>query len=148
MAIPRRPTADLAVRAALIGCAAGARATFGVGLPALASRPAGRPLPLRLGALALMGGEMVWDQLPNCPSRLEWPGLAGRMASGAVGAAVIARAKRQPVAGAAAVAVVTAVATAVVANRWRQRWSERHPAWLGGALEDVAAVAAASLASR
>lgn len=95
-----------------------------------------------------MGGEMAWDQLPNCPSRLEWPGLVGRVGGAAVGATLLARSRRQPAAGAAGIAVASALATAVVASRWRARWSERHPAWLGGALEDAMALAAASLANR
>jgi uncharacterized membrane protein len=98
---------------------------------------------------AAVTGELIWDKLPSCPSRLEWPGLTARIASAGLGAALLANAHRRPPAPYAALAVASAIGTAVVATRWRQHWNHRHqPAWLSGTIEDALALTAATAACR
>jgi uncharacterized membrane protein len=62
------------------------------GLPAVLRHPAAR----RIAAIA-DGAELVADKLPRTPSRLDPPGLAGRLISASLAAAVLARsAHRRP----------------------------------------------------
>lgn len=144
--MPVTPSIELATRAMPIGCAAGARSTLGIGVPALLSPTLGRFLGVKLGAITMMSGEVVWDQLPNCPSRLEWPGLASRIISGGAGALIIARATRQPVLVAATIGALSALGAAIAGTRWRRHWSQNHHAWVSGVLEDAVALSVATLA--
>ncbi|MDP1793373.1 MAG: hypothetical protein Q8K63_04465 [Acidimicrobiales bacterium] len=49
----------------------------------------------------------------------------------------------------AAAATASAVVAAIGASKWRQRWAQGgRPNWLGGAIEDIAAVALAVSAIR
>lgn len=91
-------TADLALRAVLLGIAAGSRAAtpnavLALRQPASHARwttwapyrwPAGRAV-----MVAGMLGEFVGDKLPSTPSRLAPGSLAGRIASGALAGAAI-----------------------------------------------------------
>ena len=147
--MPWSRSLDVATRALLIGSAAGARASFGVGVPILLdNRRSERSNQVLIGAVAGMLGEMVWDQLPNCPSRLEWPGLASRIATGAGGALIVARSVRAPSAVPAMIGAIGALGGAIAGFRWRQHWSRQHPAWTGGVIEDGAALAVAVGACR
>ncbi|GAB2459601.1 hypothetical protein [Jatrophihabitans fulvus] len=92
-------TRDAVVAAALAGAAGGCRTFTGIAALAAATPPDPAELPDRvlahpatkavLGLAAL--GEYVGDKLPQAPSRLQVPGLAGRLAFGAVSGLVAAR---------------------------------------------------------
>ena len=137
-------------RAVLLGAATGARSTLGVGAPTLLlAHDARRRLARTTAVGAAVVGELIWDKLPNCPSRLEPPGLTARVVSAGIGGALLARSARQPVAPQAAIAVASALGAALVGTRWRRWWDQRHrPAWVSGAIEDAVGLAAAIAACR
>ncbi len=58
----------------------------------------------------------------------------------------IARATRRPAFVAATIGAFTAFVVAMAGTRWRRHWSQNHPAWIGGVLEDTAAAAVARFA--
>lgn len=92
------PVSDPALRAVLLGIAAGSRsmtpnAVLALRYPSRGERWTGwvpYRWPLGRGALVLgMVGEFVGDKLPATPSRLQPGSLAGRAASGALAGAAI-----------------------------------------------------------
>jgi uncharacterized membrane protein len=112
------------------------------GLPAwLARRPATVVAPLAVT------GELATDKLPSTPSRLEPPGLAGRVAGAALAGAVIARGADQPRLPYALVASGAALASARVCHALRVALSERLPACAVAAGEDGLAIALAGAAA-
>lgn len=156
-------TLPLVLRAALLGVAAGGRTTApGV---VLAWAPPPSPGPLRrltgtrgrLGAAVAFAGELVGDKLPQTPSRLDPPALAGRVVSGAVaGAALALKDHPQPLGsllrgpvglGALVAGGAGAVAGSYLGSAWRASapFASDVPAAL---LEDAAVLAAASVAVR
>jgi uncharacterized membrane protein len=147
--MPTRTTAVFASRVALIGLAAGSRATVGVAIPTtFRASTHQRDRGVRALAVAAIAGELIWDQLPNCPSRLEWQGLVSRIVSGGVGGVVIARSSKHSALAAAVIGSTSAVAGAFIGARWRQRWSRHHAAWAGGVIEDAVALTIAAVATR
>lgn len=170
-------TRDALVAAVLAGAAGGSRTFTGLAALAVATPPDATDLPDRalahpaskavIGLAAL--GEYVGDKLPQAPSRLAGPGLAGRLVLGAVSGLVVARrqpyvaspeAPGEPVAPGPvtdgrvrdAVCVVVATATAGLAA-WvgvqaRGAASRRLGRdWPGAALEDAIAAGLAARAS-
>lgn len=143
-------TVSLLLRAVAIGAATGSRATIGLGSLALRNRRGNSPgsATVRTVAVVAIVGELVWDQLPGCPSRLEWPGLIARVGGASLSGALLASRPRDRVL-LAATATVLAVVAAVSASRWRRRWAQRgRPSWLGGTIEDIVALAVAAGATR
>jgi uncharacterized membrane protein len=150
------------VHAALAGAATGSRSLTGLAALTLATpsdagrqpdRTLGRPWVKAVAGLAATT-EIALDKLPQAPSRLAPPGLAGRLAAAAASGVVIAR--RTPgdgspaqLAGCVAASVGAALATTWLGSRWRAWAAARlgHD-WIGAGLEDAAAVTLATLAAR
>ncbi|HZQ86980.1 MAG TPA: hypothetical protein VFA83_19195 [Acidimicrobiales bacterium] len=139
-------------RAALAGAATGLRSTVGLaalvnakgpGLPAALRGAAARP-----AAAIGVATELVLDKLPFTGSRLEPPGLAGRLVFAAGAGAALARAAGRPVLPAAAVACVASLAAAKAGHDARAAAAERFPPLAVALAEDALAVALAAAAAR
>ncbi len=86
------------VRSVVLGVAAGGRSSVGFAVPVLVATRGRRGRAARLlraAARTAVLGEAVGDKSPAAPSRLRPMVLAGRMLSGAVGAAGLALAERR-----------------------------------------------------
>jgi uncharacterized membrane protein len=137
--------------AAALGAATGLRSTVALaalilrrneGLPTALRHPAARPA----AALADVG-ELVIDKLPTTPSRLEPPGLAGRVVSASLAAAVLARTGRQRRIPAMAVASAAALAAAKVCHDARAALARHLPDPAVAVVEDALAIWLAALGS-
>jgi uncharacterized membrane protein len=149
------------VRATVLGLATGSRSSMG--LAALAATVAGPGGPraqrsrldnpwLARAALLACAGELIGDKLPKTPSRLQVAGLVPRLVLGGAGGAVLAHRE-----GATARQSVTAgllgTAGAALSSyggaAWRRVSTGRLGRdWPGAVLEDAAAIAAATFATR
>jgi uncharacterized membrane protein len=96
------------VPAVLVGLSAGLRTLTP---PAALVLRSSSPRPVRALAVAAAAGELVADKLPATPSRLEAPGLGGRLVSGAACGRAVAGPRGAAVAAAAATAAAVAGAT-------------------------------------
>ncbi|WP_432494415.1 hypothetical protein [Kineococcus gypseus] len=140
---PSRAPAGLVLRSALLGVAAGGRSTLGLAGPVLLSSGpgalrGGRPAAA-LSALAL-AGEVVADKLPSTPSRLGTGALSGRVASGLLGGAALARRQHARRALPALAGAAGALAGSYAGASWRAWAGRRAPDLRGALAEDVAAV--------
>jgi len=150
------------VHAALAGAASGSRSLTGLAALILATpgdakqqpdRALGRRWVKAVAGLAATG-EIGADKLPSAPSRLNPPGLGGRLFGAAASGVVIAR--RTPgcdspaeLAGCVAASVGASVATAWLGSRWRSWAASRfgHD-WIGAVTEDATAITLATVAAR
>ncbi|WP_257462057.1 DUF4126 family protein [Archangium lipolyticum] len=100
---------------------------------ALSSKAGGRTLSV----LAL--GELVGDKLPNIPVRTAPPALAGRILSGALVGAALARRDKQPLLGPVLLGAAAAVASSYAFSALRRFATHRlHiPNVVAGLLEDA-----------
>lgn len=140
----------VAFRAALLGVAAGCRASLAVAAPVLAVRADGSRAPAVTRAAAVLGvvGELVGDLLPTTPSRLDPPGPQSRAAAAAVGGALLARRAGVGVLLPAALAASSSAMGTWGGAAWR-RWAARHgPDWPAALAEDVVALVLARAATR
>ena len=138
-------------RAAVIGAASGLRSTVGLGTlaikgsnglgPVLAHRAAG-PLAA-CGVLA----ELVLDKLPITGSRLEVPGLVGRVVFAGIAATALARTEDEPVIAAAIVASAAALVAAKIGHDARVAIAERLPDAVVAVVEDAIAIGLAVAAT-
>ncbi|GEM00215.1 hypothetical protein [Cellulomonas terrae] len=139
----RRPAAALVARSALLGWAAGARASLGPAAPTITG--AHRPVVRAVAALGVVG-ELIGDKLPNAPSRLDHGGALVRATAGAIGASMLAaRGRAHPVVPALAGAV-GGLAGAFGGAAWRAWAAGRLPDWQAAVAEDVVALTAAAVA--
>lgn len=148
-------SASVIARAALIGLAAGSRASLGVGAPVLISgstprRPsrgsAGRPL--RLFALTNVALDLVMDKRPSTPARTSPDQLVICLIAAAGGGSTLARRDGAGVVVPVVVSVAGAALGAYAGIAWR-RWSAaRRPDWHGAVAEDAVALVLAVAASR
>lgn len=139
----RRPRSALVVRSALLGWAAGARASLGPAGPTITGSH--RPVVRAAAALAVVG-ELAGDKLPTAPSRLDHGGALVRATSGAIGASMLAsRGRVHPVVPALAGAI-GGLAGAYGGAAWRAWAVGRLPDWQAAVAEDVVALTAAALA--
>jgi len=138
--------AGLLLRSAVLGVAAGSRASLALAAPALAD-PAGgglKRLAARLGVVA----ELTGDKLPSTPSRLLPPGPQSRAVAAALGGATLARQRGRSVVLPAATAALFSTAGTWGGAAWRA-WAAQHgPDWRGALAEDAVALTLATLASR
>lgn len=133
-------------RATALGLACGGRAAVGPATVALTARPRPRWAPL-VGVVAL--GELVADQLPQAPSRLEPLGLGARVVSGAVSGGLLARRQSGPMLVAAVLAGAAAAGGAHAGAVWRAWALVRLGRDTPGALvEDVLVLGLAAAAAR
>lgn len=136
----------LVVRSAVLGVAAGSRASLALAAPTLADPGSGRVarLSARIGVL----GELTGDKLPSAPSRLNPPGPQSRAVAAALGGVALARQRgRNVIVPAATAAVFSAVGTWGGAA-WRAWAGQRGPDYRGAFAEDAVALTLATLASR
>lgn len=137
-------TTSLWVRSVALGTAAGARASLGALAPALG---AGGTASTRVAA-ALTVAELVADKLPQAGSRLAAPALGGRLLSGAVGAALLARRERRSPWAPAAVGALGAAAGSWGGAAWREHAQRRGWTWQAAVAEDAVALALVRFAAR
>ena len=150
----RRTTRRAAVVGSVfLGAASGARSQLGVAtvvarsdpsLPAIFRQPWTRRL-----LVAAAAGELVADKLPTTPSRLEPPGIAGRLALGALAAGLFARTRSAAWLPAAAIGASSAAVSAKVGHDVRARLAQHAPDPGVAVVEDALALGlAAAGASR
>jgi uncharacterized membrane protein len=151
----RRPTTrrGAVVGSVLLGVASGARSQLGVAtlvarsdpsLPAIFRQPWTRRL-----LVAAAAGELVADKLPTTPSRLEPPGIAGRLALGALAAGLFSVTRRAPWLPAAAIGALSAAVSAKVGHDVRAQLAQHAPDPAVAVVEDALALGlAAAGASR
>lgn len=137
--------------AAVLGAATGLRGTVALaaliirrsdGLPAILRHPAAR----RIAAIA-DGAELVIDKLPMTPSRLDPPGLAGRLISATLAAMVVARSEHQDPIPAVLIASAAALASAKICHDARAALARRVPDTAVAVAEDALAIGLAALGS-
>jgi hypothetical protein len=128
--------------AALLGVATGMRTFSGVGALALHGRLGGPRV--RPAIIAAAAGELAVDKLPGVPARTDPPGLAARVATGAVSGHRV-DGPRGAVAGA-----IVALGSALAAHRARTLLAQRLPVPdpVVGAAEDALALCCVALATR
>ncbi|MBE7700483.1 hypothetical protein H9623_09225 [Oerskovia sp. Sa1BUA8] len=140
---------DVLVRSVALGVAAGSRASLGLAAPILTSAlPGPGGVTAKVAAGLGVAAELTGDKLPSAGSRLEPPGPAIRMASGALGGLALAR--RAGV-GVLAPVVLGAVAAAVGTAggaMWRLAASGWAPDWQLAVAEDAVALSSAAFAVR
>jgi hypothetical protein len=153
---PRRSAPSTLAAAALLGAASGMRSTAGLGVLIVHRGTRGSadlPRPLqgnvaRAAAVVAVGTELVLDKLPITGSRLEPPGLVGRVTFAAVGGVLVARGTGLAPLPAAAVAVTAALLSAKVFHDLRAAADQRLPDPAVAVVEDVLAIGVATLATR
>jgi uncharacterized membrane protein len=129
-------------RSTALGVAAGARASLGA---VAFSRAAGWGTK---ATAALSAVELLADKLPQAPSRLQPGSQAGRLASGAVGAAALARrGGSSPWLPAAFGALGAGVGT-IAGAAWREAAQQRGWTWQAALAEDGVALGLVALAVR
>ena len=141
------------IGSALLGAASGMRSTAGLsavvrhgdgsGLPPVFKHPLARP-----AAVIAIAVEVVLDKMPFTGSRLEPPGMAGRLVFAGAAAGLAARQRARPVVPAALVAIVTAAAIAKAAHDVRARLAETVPDRVVAVAEDLVALGTAAAACR
>jgi uncharacterized membrane protein len=112
------------------------------GLPAVLRHPAAR----RIAAVA-DGAELVADKLPGTPSRLDPPGLAGRLIFAGLAAAVLARSGHRGPVPAMLTASVAALAAAKIGHDARAVLDRRLPDPVVAVAEDALAIGLAAVGS-
>lgn len=152
--LPARPETQanaMLGRAAVLGAATGMRSSVALaalilrrsdGLPAVLRRRAARS-----AAAIIDAGELVLDKLPTTPSRLDPPGLASRVVSASLAAAVLARSGRRRPIPAMAVASACAVAAAKISHDARAALACHIPDPAVAVAEDALAIGLAGLGS-
>ena len=94
---------DAVAGSILLGAASGLRSQIGVAVLAVRSDSSLPPILrqpwTRRVLVAGAVGELIADKLPNTPSRLEPPGIAGRLVLGALAAGLFARTRQALQAG-------------------------------------------------
>jgi uncharacterized membrane protein len=137
--------------AAVLGAATGMRSTVALaalilrrsdGLPAALRHPAARWI-----AAISDGAELVVDKLPGTPSRLDPPGLTGRLISAGLAAAVLARSEHRGPIPSVLTASAAALVAAKICHDARAALARRLPDPLVGVAEDALAIGLAAIGS-
>jgi hypothetical protein len=148
---PAAPASSVLERAAVLGAATGMRSTVALaalilrgsnGLPPVLRRPAARWIAATAG-----GAELVVDKLPGTPSRLDPPGLTGRLISASLAAAVLARSEHRGPVPSMLTASVAALAAAKICHDARAAFARRVPDPVVGVAEDALAIGLAAIGS-
>jgi uncharacterized membrane protein len=136
------------VGSVFLGAASGLRSQLGVAavvarsdasLPSIFRQPWTRGL-----LVAAAAGELVGDKLPAAPSRLAPPGIASRLALGALAASLLARTRHAPWPPAAAIGAASAAAAAKLGHDVRARLARHAPDPAIAVVEDAVAVGLAA----
>jgi uncharacterized membrane protein len=147
-------TTDRAVvGSVLLGAASGLRSQLAAATVVVRSDPSLPPMFRRAWTRRLMVaaavGELVADKLPGTPSRLSPPGLAGRLALGALAAGLFAQTRQAPWLPAAAIGASSAAVAAKFGHDVRARLAHHAPDPAVAVVEDALALGlAAAGASR
>ena len=133
----------------LLGAASGLRAQIGLAILVARQDPSlppflQRPWTRRL-LVAGAAGELVIDKLPSIPSRLVPPGIASRLALGALAASLLARTRRAPWLPAAVVGASSAAVAAKLGHDARARLARTAPDPAVAVIEDALAVGLAAI---
>ena len=137
--------------AAVLGAATGMRSTVALaalilrrsdGLPAALRHPAARWI-----AATADGAELVADKLPGTPSRLDPPGLIGRLIFAGLAAAVLARSEHRGPIPSMLTASVAALASAKICHDVRAALARRLPDPAVAVAEDALAIELAAIGS-
>ncbi len=145
------------IRSILLGLSAGMRSMTPVAVVGEAVRRGQLPVTgsagallararARPAALLLAAGEIAGDKLHSAPDRIVAPGLAARLATGALVGAAVAPSDRQS--AGALLGAAAAVGFAYVSFSARMRTMQRHGQASTGLVEDALALAVALLAVR
>ncbi|HEY0117228.1 MAG TPA: hypothetical protein VGC04_00435 [Cellulomonas sp.] len=139
----------VAIRAILLGAAAGCRASLGVAAPLLVGHAgrSGPPIAVRASAVLGVMGELVGDLLPTTPSRLQPPGPQSRAAAAAAGGVLLARRAGVGVLVPALLAAAASAAGTWGGAAWRSWAADRGPDWPAALTEDAVALALAGAAT-
>lgn len=131
-------------RVAILGAASGLRSTIAFGMLAIKGSDGLGPVLLHPAARPLAAGgvltELVLDKLPMTGSRLEIPGLVGRVVFASAAAVALARTEDQPVLPAVAVASIAALAAAKIGHDVRALVAAHVPDPAVAVVEDVVAI--------
>jgi uncharacterized membrane protein len=148
---PTAPASSVLEHAAVLGAATGMRSTVALaalimrssdGLPAVLRHPAAR----RIAATA-DGAELLVDKLPGTPSRLDPPGLTGRLISASLAAAVLARSEHRGPIPSMLTASAAALAAAKICHDARAALARRVPDPVVAVAEDALAIGLAAIGS-
>jgi uncharacterized membrane protein len=148
---PAAPASSVLEQAAVLGAATGMRSTVALtalifrrsdGLPAVLRRPAAR----RIAAVA-DAAELVVDKLPGTPSRLDPPGLTGRLIFASLAAAILARSEHRCPIPSMLTASVAAVAAAKICHDARAALARHLPDPVVAVAEDALAIGLAAIGS-
>jgi uncharacterized membrane protein len=148
---PTAPASSVLEHAAVLGAATGMRSTVALaalimrssdGLPAVLRHPAAR----RIAATA-DGAELFVDKLPGTPSRLDPPGLTGRLISASLAAAVLARSEHRGPIPSMLTASAAALAAAKICHDARAALARRVPDPVVAVAEDALAIGLAAIGS-
>ena len=148
---PTAPVSSVLEHAAVLGAATGMRSTVALaalimrssdGLPAVLRHPAAR----RIAATA-DGAELLVDKLPGTPSRLDPPGLTGRLISASLAAAVLARSEHRGSIPSMLTASAAALAAAKICHDARAALARRVPDPVVAVAEDALAIGLAAIGS-
>jgi len=142
------------IRSILIGAVAGARSLTPLAAVSRAARlrklPAGSGAPVALGktlaasgAMALALGELAGDKMKSAPDRIVVPGLAARLATGAIAGAALAPRRQRVLAG--ALGAASAVAASYLTFNLRMKALRRFGQTRSGLVEDALVAGATAL---
>jgi uncharacterized membrane protein len=139
---------DAIAGSALLGAASGLRGQLGLATVVARSDPSLPPLfrqPwTRRVLVAAAAGELVADKLPTTPSRLEPPGLAGRLVLGALAAGLFAQTRQAPWLPAGAIGASCAIVAAKIGHDVRARLGRHAPDPAIAVVEDALALGLAA----
>ena len=137
--LPRQPAhAGRVGRSLLLGIATGGRSSLGLAGPTLTAHDTGAGK--KLTALASLGGELYVDKQPATPERTSAAALPARLASGAAGAAMLARRQGANAALPALAGIGGAAAGSFGGLAWRKWAGARMPDLHAALIEDGAAL--------
>ena len=148
---PSRATRAAIVGSVLLGAASGLRGQLGLAAVVVRSDPSlpplfRRPWTRRL-LVAAAAGELVVDKLPTTPSRLEPPGLAGRLVMGGLAAGLFAQTRQAAWLPASAIGATCAIVAAKIGHDVRARLARHAPDPAIAVLEDAMAFGLAATGS-
>jgi uncharacterized membrane protein len=132
----------------LLGAASGLRGQIGVAAIAVRSDPSLprillQPWTRRVLAAAAVG-ELIADKLPTTPSRLEPPGIVGRLVMGALAAGLFAQTRQAPRLPASGIGAATAIVAAKIGHDVRAQLAKQVPDPAVAVVEDTVALSLAT----
>jgi uncharacterized membrane protein len=132
----------------LLGAASGLRGQIGVAAIAVRSDPSLPPILrqpwTRRVLVAAALGELIVDKLPTTPSRLEPPGIAGRLVLGALAAGLFAQTRQAPWFPASGIGAASAIMAAKIGHDLRAELAKQVPDPAVAVVEDIVALSLAT----